>query len=980
VASDAPSTASRTIQFTIDDGDGGTPLQASIAMGVVAMNDPPVVTLPGGTATFVEDAAPVSLDPTAIVTDVDSADFLGGVLTVDFTANGTASDRLGIENQGTGAGQISVGAGTVAYGGTSLGTFSGGGSGSTPLVVSLSGSVATTPAAQALVRAIQFSNVSDTPSTLLRTIRFVLTDGDGGTSVAATVPATVTPTNDGPTVTNVRLISPTHANDLVFAYDISDPEGDSSSISVSYRGGGVGTTTTTGIAPGTGYTITWNSATDESGVAATNYELEITPNDGTAGTPGTTGPMRFDNSVFLPEASAVTLGGPQDLLLADLDRDGIEDLVVASSTLSQVQVHTGNGDGTFSSASTPSTTTAPRSVAVADLDRDGVLDVVVGADGGLDVLLGNGDGTLQAAVTHQAGTAIRSVVVADFDKDGIPDVGVALGTASVGILLGAGDGTLGGLTTTAINAASWALATGDLNRDGNADLVAAPFGQAVASVLLGNGSGGLAAATHTLPSSNGVGRMALADLDHDGALDMLITGSSGSELVYALGNGNGTFQTSTTKGTVGSASDLTVVDLDGDGALDVLTSSFPNSRVDLFFGNGDGTLQDLTHGDPDRDGIPDVLAAAQSGGRVSMLEGKTRGNGDGTIASASLVSMPAAGLLEVQTADFDRDGWLDFAVLVTDCCGGEVEVRTNNGNRTFSYSDDFGGMGDARAMDVGDMNSDGVPDIVVLDADTTNPDVNVFPGVGDGTFGAAVSTSLTASTDLHDIALGDMDRDGNLDVVVADLAADAVVILLGAGDGTLAGGTAYSAILSGQTDAAPQSILVADLDRDGILDVLVRNQQGSQGTVVLLGNGDGTLQAPQSSTSALGAEHINTADMNRDGILDLIATDYYGPRTSLGTGSGTFGSETQTLLTITNSADARDMNRDGIPDLVYGSGSFNGVAIAPGQGNGNFGTPSTFSTIYSLNDLDIADLDHDGAMDVVTCAGNSFAQVFWGNP
>jgi hypothetical protein len=165
VASDAPSTASRTIQFTIDDGDGGTPLQASIAMGVLAVNDPPVVTLPGGTATFVEDAAPVSLDPTAIVTDVDSADFVGGTLTVDFTANGTPSDQLGIENQGTGTGQISVGAGTVAYGGASLGTFSGGGSGSTPLVVSLSGSAATTPAAQALVRAIQFSNVSDTPST-----------------------------------------------------------------------------------------------------------------------------------------------------------------------------------------------------------------------------------------------------------------------------------------------------------------------------------------------------------------------------------------------------------------------------------------------------------------------------------------------------------------------------------------------------------------------------------------------------------------------------------------------------------------------------------------------------------------------------------------------------------------------------------------------------------------------------------------------
>jgi VCBS repeat-containing protein len=162
------------------------------------LNKAPVLTLSVNSASYTENAAALVLDGSAVLTDATSANFAGGSLTVSFSAGGTADDRLGIRHQGTGAGQIGVSGANVTFGGSTIGTFSGGTDGSTPLVITFNAS-ATPTAVRALVRNITFLNVSENPSTAARTVRFVVDDGDpNGVSAPATLTLNVIAVNDAP--------------------------------------------------------------------------------------------------------------------------------------------------------------------------------------------------------------------------------------------------------------------------------------------------------------------------------------------------------------------------------------------------------------------------------------------------------------------------------------------------------------------------------------------------------------------------------------------------------------------------------------------------------------------------------------------------------------------------------------------------------------------------------------------------------------
>ena len=192
-------TGSDTLTMVSTDS-AGMPLSDTdtVAITVTAVNDAPMITPIAPDVTFVEDGLAQLIDATGTITDVDSANFDGGVMTVAITQNGSADDRLLIGNFGTGPGQVGTSGSNVTYEGVVVGTFTGGSSGSDPLVITFNGSAA--PAAvQEVYRSIQFDNGSHNPSTATRQITFGLTDGDGGTATPQTKLVYVQATDDAPT-------------------------------------------------------------------------------------------------------------------------------------------------------------------------------------------------------------------------------------------------------------------------------------------------------------------------------------------------------------------------------------------------------------------------------------------------------------------------------------------------------------------------------------------------------------------------------------------------------------------------------------------------------------------------------------------------------------------------------------------------------------------------------------------------------------
>ena len=198
----APTAGVRTVQFVLTDGDGGTSNAADATVTVSGSNSAPVIAgITGDTLPYTEGDGPVVIEQggNALVTDIDSADFAGGALTVSIAGGDSTEDVLSIRDSGTPGAGIEVSGASILFDGTSIGTFAGGTLGAA-LVVSLNGA-ATAAAAAALVQAITFENTDVVaPTAGARTVQFVLTDGDGGTSTAVDATVTVSGSNSAPAI------------------------------------------------------------------------------------------------------------------------------------------------------------------------------------------------------------------------------------------------------------------------------------------------------------------------------------------------------------------------------------------------------------------------------------------------------------------------------------------------------------------------------------------------------------------------------------------------------------------------------------------------------------------------------------------------------------------------------------------------------------------------------------------------------------
>jgi hypothetical protein len=376
--------------------------------------------------------------------------------------------------------------------------------------------------------------------------------------------------------------------------------------------------------------------------------------------------------------------------------------------------------------------------------------------------------------------------------------------------------------------------------------------------------------------------------------------------------------------------------------------------VSYAAGFGDASLS--VAGDFNGDGAADIAvvdpcADSNCGlGYASMSVLLNAGNG--TFRAPVTYATGTFEPMAIAVGDFNGDGVPDLAVA-SQCgssltCGtGAVTLFLGNGDGSFqapvTYSS---GPGSSYFVATADFNGDGKLDLAVANQTGSNSNVMILLGNGDGTFQAPASYS-TAATSAVFMAVGDFNNDGAPDLAVVNgTTQDSVSILLGNGDGTF-----QSAVLMSSGGAFPKSVAVADLNGDGIPDLAVANgcatdtnlACSSDGAVaVLLGNGDGTFQAPVSYDSAGNqANFVAVGDFNGDGVPDLavanLASSAGGSSAGvlsllLGNGDGTF----QSAVTYASggnyalAASVADFNGDGQPDVAVVNACNSGLICTGG--------------------------------------------------
>jgi hypothetical protein len=608
--------------------------------------------------------------------------------------------------------------------------------------------------------------------------------------------------------------------------------------------------------------------------------------------------------------------------LGDLTGDGKPEIVsVNCYELNTVTVYVNNGDGTFQPGvyynNTGDQSQTPNEATIADVNGDGNGDIVISNEsgGGISILLGDGTGRVVAeGVTYGiGGFPWTAPLIADFNGDGLMDVVASDDYFNMVYLQGYGDGSY------------------------------------------------RAAVTYPLPNSFDQyatsGSVAIADVNGDGIPDAVVgqTGNYASTgFVVYLGKGDGTFYPGETYGESTSLRFVAVADFNGDGKLDVAASD-TNNEIHIFLGNGDGTFavgaslyagtnpQNVVTGDFNHDGNIDLATPNVGVGTISVL----LGHGDGTFANAVMYDVTAHNNPSILTAaDLNGDGYLDLVVTALygpSAVGVFLGNSDNSGTFqpvTFTDTDGY-----PFYVAFGDLNKDGKLDMAITESQgTTYPGlIQIALGNGDGTFGALTSypsTTLGSYPNPADIQILDLDGDGNPDLVYINQSFGTVAVMLGNGDGTV------NAPLEFPGNGNSLGLALADVNGDGVVDVVTGNINSGGLTAFLNGAGSGTspnyTMGTKTPTATVAAGSpamyvLNLAGLNgytgtitfACGELPTAATCSFNPSSVIALGN----TPLTTSLTIDTTVRSGSLLRPAWPGSQAGSP----ILLASLSGMGLFG-------------------------------------------
>ena len=701
------------------------------------------------------------------------------------------------------------------------------------------------------------------------------------------------------------------------------------------------------------------------------------------------------DGTFAPVSAITTFGCTLEggIVTGDFNNDGNLDFAVVSGTLGgdcnfnpgTLSIFLGNGAGGFTLKASypmlggPAYHNAAGGLVTADLRSNGHLDLMaIDPNNGVDVFLGNGDGTFvapTAAVALPSPGNSNSEAAADLNHDGKPDLVVASNNSSDGIyvLIGNGDGTFKSPVFYAqgSNSGAMAVAIGQLIKGDNGDVVMGTGNGAY--VYLNNGDGTF----KTPPVLYGpawINSITITDINGDKKNDLVVSSYSSSAVWTMLGNGKGGFTAGQSFATDGYPNNVVVADFNGDKKLDFATSNSHGQWVTVGFGNGDGTFRSsqsygyewnsainaIATADLNGDGNLDIVeGGGGTGVGITVMLGSSHGVfGAPTSIAVGCGEANRSGVNSIALGDVSGDKKIDIVATSLDdpynCFENVIGVLIGSGNGKFKapvyYS--TGVTVQSYSISLGDFNGDGKLDIVVSNADGS---LSVLLNKGKGVYGAATVISAASGADAGGIVIGDFNHDGKLDIAVTDFSQRQINVLLGNGDGT------FQAPIGTPSPIQPYAMTGGDFNNDGKLDLALTGWGSGDSLTIFTGNGDGTFtvgtpyafntweQCYPSGDAILS--WVSAGDLNQDGKLDLaIGTTYTGCATEY-SGENSWGS----ALVYTGNGDGT-FNQDigpwlgGVDNSGIVLGDFNNDGMIDMAVAGNAGwTTQGWTTIMQNN-------------------------------
>jgi hypothetical protein len=680
------------------------------------------------------------------------------------------------------------------------------------------------------------------------------------------------------------------------------------------------------------------------------------------------------------------------ILVGDVNGDGKDDIVM---------IHPGDLCG--GGVNKPATAKPASAHAAGDCvssSRHGL----IGTSSSMDVLLSNGDGTFATAVNYAISlNGLMAGVLTDINGDGNLDVLVFddAEPANVIELLGSSTGIFQAAVTLAPLSAPAPddMFFADFNGDGKLDFAGAVDEGIQVTLGLGSGTFGLPVAL-TVPGGFFKGcDLVAGDLTGDSKPEIVALNCDSNTLTVYVNNGDGTFAGGISYDNNGDQNQYpysaTIGDMNGDGKNDIVVVNDGTADVSVFLGDGTGAVkvEPLSYDVGGFAWAPPLVADFNGDGLIDVVESDDeynlvylQGYGDGSMRAAPSYDLPNsfseyADTYSVATGDFNGDGIPDVVVgQENNYSSTGVTVYLAKGDGSFYPGVSYGASGQMGYVAVADFNGDGKLDIAATDSEAGV--VQIFLGNGDGTFsiGAAYPTDTGEGPTPQNVVTGDFNHDGVIDLAIANEDTSSVGVLLGNGDGTFAPAVSYTV----GEGYYPNAITAADLNGDGFVDLAVTNYVDGPASAVaiLLANNDksGTFQAATYYNVDGTPNFVTFGDLNKDGNVDMAVTMYEGinyPGTveiALGNGDGTFNTGVDYASSwfdagFTNSdpADIQiiDWNGDGNLDLVYVNSELGTLAIMLGNGDGTVSGPVEFPVTEYAWGMALADVNNDGAVDVL---------------